>query len=254
MQKKKIIIGNWKMNPSTKKEADSIFKLILKNLNLKTKTEVVICPPFLYLENLRKLSKKVSLGGQDAFWEEKGAYTGEVSTEMLYNIGAKYVILGHSERRALGESNEDVNKKIKQSISVGLIPILCVGESVRDENHEYLNFVKTQVEECLAGVSRNLVSKVIIAYEPVWAIGKNATREATPEEFREMSIFIKKILSDKFGAKMIEETRIIYGGSVHPENALGFLQEGADGFLAGRDSLDPKKFVEIISITAKSIF
>lgn len=236
------------MNPSTKKEAESIFKLILKNLNPKTKAEVVICPPFLYLENLKKLSKKVAVGGQNMFWEEKGAYTGEVSAEMLYNIGAKYVILGHSERRALGELNEDVNKKIKQSLSVGLIPILCVGESLRDENHEYLNFIKTQIEECLVGVSRNLISKVIIAYEPVWAIGKNATREATPEEFREMSIFIKKILSDKFGAKMIEQTRIIYGGSVHPENALGFLQEGTDGFLAGRDSLDPKKFVEIIKI------
>lgn len=242
------------MNPSTKKEAESIFKLILKNLNPKTKAEVVICPPFLYLESLKKLSKKVSLGGQDTFWEEKGAFTGEISTDMLLNIGAKYVILGHSERRALGESNEDINKKIKQSISAGLIPILCVGESIRDENHEYLNFVTTQIEECLAGVSRNLISKIIVAYEPVWAIGKNATREATPEEFREMSIFIKKILNDKFGTKMIEQTRIIYGGSVHPENALGFLQEGADGFLVGRDSLDPNKFTEIISITAKSIF
>ncbi len=236
------------MNPPAKKEAESIFKSVLKNLNPKRKTEVVICPPFLYLESLKKLSKKVSLGAQDVFWEEKGAYTGEVSADMIYNIGARYVILGHSERRALGESNIDVNKKIKQSFSVGLIPVVCVGESVRDENHEYLNFVKTQVEECLFGVSKNFISKVIIAYEPVWAIGKNAVREATSEEFREMSIFIKKILSDKFGAKTIEQIRIIYGGSVHPENALGFLQEGADGFLAGRDSLDPKKFSEIIKI------
>lgn len=236
------------MNPASKKEAENILKGILKNLNPKTKAEVVICPPFIYLEALKKLLKKVGLGGQDVFCEEKGAYTGEVSANMLYNIGAKYVILGHSERRALGESNEDVNKKLKQAMSVGLVPVVCVGESIRDENHEYLNFVKAQVEECLATVARNNISKVIIAYEPVWAIGKNAVREATPEEFREMSIFIRKILNDKFGAKMIEQNRIIYGGSVHPENALGFLQEGADGFLAGRDSLDPKKFTSIIKM------
>lgn len=244
------------MNPLSSKEAEKIFSGIVKNLKVK-KTEVVICPPFLYLEKLGKISKKVSLGAQNAFTEDGGAYTGEVSVKMLANMGVKYVILGHSERRSPpaggGESNQDVNKKIKASLSVGLIPVVCIGEKERDENHEYLNFVREQVEQGFTGISKNLISNIIIAYEPVWAIGKNAKREASPAEFREMSIFIRKILSDKFGAKNIEKIRIIYGGSAHPENVAGFLAEGADGFLPGRDSLDPKKFLSIVN-TTESIF
>ena len=246
---KKIIIGNWKMNPVNKKEAEKLYKDISKTvLNIK-KTEILACPPFIYLENLKKISKKILLGAQDAFYEESGAFTGEVSAKMLFNLGVKYVILGHSERRAKGENNSDINKKIKAVLSLGIIPIFCFGEPGRDENHEYLNFIKLQIEEGLNGVSKNIISKIIFAYEPVWAIGKSAVREATPEEFLEMNIFIKKILSDKFGAKTIEGIRIIYGGSAHPENVLGFLKEGqAQGFLLGRDSLDAKKFLQIIQI------
>ena len=191
---------------------------------------------------------KPNLGAQDSFWGDKGAYTGEISVEMLYNIGARYVILGHSERRALGENNNDINKKIKASISAGLRPILCVGESIRDENHEYLNFIKMQIEECLNGISKDSISKVIIAYEPIWAIGKGSY-PATPEEFREMNIFIRKILNDKFGAKMIGKIRIIYGGSADEKNTEGFIKDGeADGFLLGRASLDAKKFSKIVEI------
>ncbi len=251
---KKIVVGNWKMNPLTLKEAEKLLTQIVKQDIFSSKVEVVVCPPVLYFNNLKKITKKISLGAQDAFYEEKGAYTGEVSVEMLANMGVKYVILGHSERRAAGETNQTINKKIKATLSSGLTPILCVGEKERDENHEYLNLIKIQVEECLSGISKNSVSKIIIAYEPVWAIGKGAAREATSEEYREMSVFIRKILSDKFGAKMLEGMRTIYGGSVHPENAESFLKEGgADGFLVGRDSLDPKKFGEIINISAKSI-
>jgi triosephosphate isomerase len=158
--------------------------------------------------------------------------------------------LGHSERRTLGESNFDINRKIKSALSFKITPILCVGESVRDENHEYLNFIKTQVEECLLGITKISLSKIVIAYEPVWAIGKDAARVATPGEFLEISIFIKKILIDKFGKLATQDLRIIYGGSVHPENAASFLIEGkAQGFLPGRDSLNAKKFLEIIKIT-----
>ncbi|MCE9585392.1 triose-phosphate isomerase [Candidatus Nomurabacteria bacterium] len=249
---KKIIIGNWKMNPLTMKEAEKIFSGISKNLKNK-KTEVAICPPFLYLEKLGKISKKVSLGAQNICLENGvGSYTGEVSAEMLINIKAKYVILGHSERRAgvlaplSGESNQDVNKKIKMALDSSLVPVFCFGENERDENHEYLIFIKKQIEECLEKISKENISRMIIAYEPIWAIGKNAKREATPAEFREMSIYVKKILSDKFGIK-INMPRIIYGGSVHPENVQGFLAEGADGFLVGRDSLDVKKFLSIVS-------
>jgi triosephosphate isomerase len=245
---KRIVIGNWKMNPLSLKEAEKLFAKIAKSASLIKKTEIVICPPFLYLEKLNKIGRKIYLGAQDAFWIDSGAYTGEVSAEMLYNIGARYVIVGHSERRAMGENNNDVNKKIKAAIAAGLHPILCVGENKRDIDHEYLNFVKKQVLECLDGISKDSISKIIIAYEPVWAIGSGAS-PATPEEFREMNIFIKKILSDKFGAKNISNIRIIYGGSVDEKNALGFFKDGhADGFLPGRASLNPKKFAEIINV------
>jgi triosephosphate isomerase len=250
---KKIIVGNWKMNPLTGKEAEKLLTNISKNIHNLKKTEVVACPPFLYTEKLKKISKKISLGAQDAFAGEIGAFTGEISAQMLYDLGARFVILGHSERRAMGEGNDLVNKKVKGAFSSGLRPILCVGESIRDENHEYLSFVKTQLIECLAGVSKNSIDKLIIAYEPVWAIGKGALREATPEEFREMSIFIKKILSDKFGVENADRIKIIYGGSVNPGNSLSFLEHGgADGFLVGRDSLDAKKFSEIIKICEAS--
>ncbi len=255
---KKIVVGNWKMNPSSLKEAEKLFANVVKSVSDIKRTDVVICLPFIYIESLRRLLKsishkpKVSLGAQDVFWEDSTAFTGEISADMLYNGGAKYVIVGHSERRTLGENNNDVNKKIKASIKAGLHPILCVGENIRDENHEYLNFVKMQIEECLSNVSRNSISKIIIAYEPVWAIGTGAF-PATPEEFREMSIFIRKILTDKFGVKEASKTRIIYGGSVDDKNTEEFIKSGkADGFLPGRASLDSKKFSKIVKICEAS--
>lgn len=253
MKNKKIIIANWKMNPASLKEAEKIASGIAKGLKNTKKTDVVICPPFLYLEKVKKVSKNIIIGAQNTHFETTGAFTGEVSAEMLSGVGVKYVILGHSERRAEGDTNEIVNKKIKSAFASHIIPIVCVGEKVRDENHKYLHFIKTQIEECFDGISKNLISKIVIAYEPIWAIGKDATREATAEEFLEMSIFIKKILSDKFSAKIVEEISIVYGGSVHPENCFEFLQKGnTAGFLVGRDSLEPKKFLEILKITEYS--
>jgi triosephosphate isomerase len=249
MIKKKIIVGNWKMNPPSLKEAEKLFGSISKSISGIKKTEIVICPPFLYLEKLKKFARKISLGAQDTFWGDVGAFTGEVSADMLYNIGVKYVIVGHSERRAIGEDNSDVNKKIKASLSAGLRPILCVGEKVRDENHEYFNVVKTQLLECLIGISKNSISKVIVAYEPIWAISSTPDRkDATPEDSKEMVIFIRKILSDKFGSET-SKIRIIYGGSVNERDAEDFLKNGGvDGLLPGRSSLDPKKFSQIVKI------
>jgi len=186
MANKKIIIGNWKMNPLILKEAERLFNNIAKNVSAVKKTEIVVCPPFLYLEKLKKLSKKIILGAQDASWGDVGAFTGEVSAPMLYEIGARYVILGHSERRAMGESNGEINKKTKAALAGGLRPILCVGESARDENHGYFSLVKNQIEECLDGVSKNSIAKIVIAYEPVWAISTTVYRkDATPEDCRE---------------------------------------------------------------------
>ena len=250
MIKKKIIIGNWKMNPLTLKEAERLFKDTAKAIFETKKTEVVICAPYIYLEKLKKISKKIILGAQDAFWEDVGAFTGEISAEMLYNLGARYVILGHSERRAMGESNIDINKKIKASLKAGLVPIICVGEKERDHDHSYFNIVKTQIEECLAGVSKNVILKVIIAYEPIWAISSTVDRkDATAEDSREMATFIRKVLSDFSSPKIAGEVRILYGGSVNERDAREFLENGGvGGLLARRASLNAKKFIEIVKI------
>lgn len=238
------------MNPLTLKEAEKLFNDIAKNVSRVKNMDIVVCPPILYLEKLTKIrTSKVKLGAQDVFWGDTGAFTGEVSSAMLYEVGVRYVILGHSERRALGENNDVINKKIKSALGVGLRPVLCVGENVRDIDHGYFNFVKIQLEECLAGVSKNNISKIIIAYEPVWAISTTKDRkDATPEDSKEMVIFIRKVLSDKFGPE-VSNMRIIYGGSVNTKDVLGFLKDGGvDGLLPGRSSLDAKKFSEIVKI------
>lgn len=242
------------MNPVSLKDADKLFSSAAKSISKVRKTEIVICPPFIYLERLRKLSKKINLGAQDTFWGDVGAFTGEVSAEMLYNLGVKYTIVGHSERRALGEENIDINKKLKALLSARITPILCVGETSRDESHEYFNVVRTQIKECLSGINKNLISKIIIAYEPVWAISSTPNRrDATALDSREMSVFIRKVLSDIATPAIAKDTRVIYGGSVSERDAEEFLRYGGvDGVLSGRASLTAEKFVKIIKI-AESI-
>lgn len=249
---KRIIVGNWKMNPRSLKEAEKLFSSVAKSITSIKKTEVAICAPFVYLQTLKKLSKKIALGAQDSFGVDTGPFTGEVSSEMLYNIGVRYVILGHSERRTLGETNSLINKKIKGALVSGLAPIICVGENSRDENHEYFNVVRTQIEECLDGISKNSLSKIIIAYEPVWALSSTADRrDATPRDSEEMVIFIKKTLADKFGPK-IELPRMLYGGSANEKDAADFLQNGGvDGLLPGKASLSAEKFSKIVKIAEK---
>lgn len=249
----KIIIANWKMNPQSQKEAEVLFSKILKNFKSK-KNKVVICPPFLYLDKLKKLSKKISLGAQDVFYEKKGAFTGEISASMLFDLGISYVIIGHSERRKLGEVNIDINKKIKTALSFGITPILCIGEDERDEHHSYFNIIKNQIEECLSGINKKLLSKIIIAYEPVWALSTTVDhKDATSQESNEMSIFIKKVIHDKFGIKK-NMPLIVYGGSVHDQNCSDFLfNGGVDGVLVGGASLSADKFIKIINTTENEI-
>ncbi|MEK7140901.1 MAG: triose-phosphate isomerase, partial [Patescibacteria group bacterium] len=212
MKRRKIVIGNWKMNPETRQEAEKWVKNTAKLLPKIQKTDIIVCPPFLYIEKLKKISRKVSIGAQNAFWGDIGAHTGEVSVEMLYDLGVRYVILGHSERRAMGETDVLINKKIKAALSAGLTPIVCIGEVARDDGHEYFNVVKTQIKECLKGISKNLISNIIVAYEPVWAISSTPNRrDAAPADCLEMSIFIKKVLSDLSSPQIAGETRIIYG-------------------------------------------
>jgi len=245
----KLIIANWKMNPESLKESESIFNSIsILSKNIKN-TEIVVCPPFPFLNLARKTkNKNVVLGAQNLFYEISGSYTGQVSPKMLSNLGVKYVILGHSESRLMGDTNEVINKKILISLKSKILPILCVGENTRDTHGEYLSFVKNQIEECLLSVSKLQIKNITIAYEPVWAIGKNAIREATSDEFIEMRIFIKRIIADTYGINIANAVKIIYGGSVNQNNARSFAIDGeADGLLIGRDSLIPKNFGAILN-------
>ncbi|MEA3399140.1 MAG: triose-phosphate isomerase [Patescibacteria group bacterium] len=240
---KKLVIANWKMNPTTLKETNSLISGFLK-YKFK-KSNLIICPPFVFIPHIKNKiskSKKIFLGAQDAFYENKGSSTGEISPKMLVDLKVEYVILGHSERRALGESNELINKKLLLALKNKLNPILCVGENKRDTDGFYLSYVKKQLHKCLKGVSKSKMKNVIIAYEPVWAVGSD--NEATSAEFTEMNIFIKKIISDIYDPKTAYSIKIIYGGSVHPKNVKSF--EDADGFLVGRDSLNVDKFEKIL--------
>lgn len=244
---RKIVVANWKMNPGTQKEARVIFDGIVKNSKNTKDIDVVICPPFPFLSIGEKLKiKNVSLGAQNVFEKIIGPYTGEVSPKMLTNLGVKYVILGHSERRALGDTDTIINKKILMALKSKLMPILCVGENTRDSNGFYLAFIKHQIIECLSSVPKNQIKNLIIAYEPIWAIGENAIHEATKEDFVEIQIFIKKVIADIYDMKTAVAISVIYGGSVHANNAKEYISAGAKGLLVGRDSLSVKKFGEII--------
>ncbi|HWA31894.1 MAG TPA: triose-phosphate isomerase [Candidatus Paceibacterota bacterium] len=255
MNRKKIVIGNWKMNPAGGREAETMFRRSERLLGPLRNIEAVICPPFIYLENLKKISRKIKLGAQDAFWGDKGPFTGEVSAEMLGNLGAKYVIVGHSERRALGESDDMVNKKLKGVLAAGLSPVVCVGELSRDNRHQYFDTVKAQIRAALAGVPKTLFHKVIVAYEPVWAISSTKNRrDATPKDSLEMAIYIRKVLSDMSSPPVAASVRIIYGGSVTEKDAGEFLKSGGVvGLLPGRASLTPEKFAKIVKIAEDAL-
>jgi triosephosphate isomerase len=245
---KKLIVGNWKLNPEGVAKARTLFTGVKKNLLKIKNTEVVMCAPYVFLPVLKTLSTtKAVLGAQNVWHEASGAYTGEVSVKMLKELSVKYAIVGHSERRAMGEDSNLVSLKINALLKANITPILCVGESNRDNTGGYLQFIKTQLVESLAGVPKVNIKKVVIAYEPIWAIGKNATREATVAECMEMSLFIKKVISDMSDNKTAHAVRILYGGSVNANNAKDFLAHGGvGGLLVGRACLSVKDFTKII--------
>lgn len=251
--RKKLVVANWKMNPAKGGDAKKLF-LSVGAVATKLKTvETVVCPPLIYLQSFADLVKSRSfvLGAQDVFWEHAGAYTGNVSADMIFNAKARYVIVGHSERRALGEDDAMVNKKLKSILQFPLIPILCVGETKRDEDMKYVRALKDQVKKSLAGLSREEVRRVVIAYEPVWAIGRHALRACRPDECREAVHIIRQVLADILGeTKHARDSMILYGGSVDSKNTREFLTDGlVDGLLVGRASLDAKEFTQLLKIT-----
>ena len=248
-----IVIGNWKMNPQTLVEAKRIVTKTKAVARTLEHTLVVACPPFPFVSlvaskrNSGASGNRVHAGVQNAFFEEQGAYTGEVSTHMLADIGVEYVIVGHSERRARGETDVDVSKKVVAVTQSGMTAVLCVGETVRDAQGAYLNTLREQIKASLQAFPKRQLSQLIIAYEPVWAIG--AKEAMTPVLVREMVIFVKKVISDTYGQEEALAVPVLYGGSVNFRNAADIMIEGhVDGFLVGRESVNVPGFIELIKV------
>lgn len=249
MNVKNIVVGNWKMNPLTLEEAKCIVQPV-KRLAAKLRhTKVVLCPPILYMapiQSLLKTAKTMAIGVQDIFWNISGAYTGEISPLMVYELGGRYAIIGHSERRALGETDEVVSMKTLLALKANLSAIVCVGEKEHDREGKYLEEVRNQIRASLLNIPKRLVDKLLIAYEPVWAIGRSEEDAMKPEELEAMAIFIRKTLKDIYGEEG-RDVKVLYGGSVSPENAALIVKRGnVEGLLVGHQSLSAEHFNEIL--------
>ena len=245
---KPLIVANWKCNPTTRAEAKRLFNSVARALKNVKHVKVVICPPFIYLVQLQAKKTKIYLGAQDAFWEEKGAFTGEVSPPMLKDLGCQYVILGHSERRGyFKETDEIINKKLKKALSIKLNPILCIGESQNERNQgKTKKVLERQIKKALFKIpaSELKLTEFSIAYEPIWAIGTG--KFCQPIEAKKARIFIQKVLSKIYNKKTVKNIRVLYGGSANSQNAASYIFEaGFQGLLVGGASLIPQEFVKI---------
>ena len=249
---KPLIVANWKMNPQTLAEAKGLFNAIKNSMSRANDVEVVICPPFIYISTFQQSNDSIiKLGAQDCFWEQKGAFTGEVSPKMLKNSGVEYVIIGHSERRRyLQETDEMINKKIRAALKIGLSPIFCVGDKNRSSKED-IKEVGQQLKKGLYGLKKLNLSKLIITYEPVWAISTaSGASAATPKDAKEGLFYIKNTLYKLLSKSSALKIRIIYGGSVNAGNARDFINiAGFQGLLVGEASLNKKQFVKIIENT-----
>ena len=249
---KKIVIANWKMNPEFTLKAKVLFDAMKKISKRFPNVSLVVAPPYIYISKLVSKRKNLLLGAQNVFFESRGAFTGEISATMLSSFAVKFVIIGHSERRALGESDSEISKKIKASLRSSLTPILCIGEKEHDHHGDYLAFLRDQIRHSLQGIQRKDISKIVIAYEPLWAIGKTAKDAVSPRILHETVIYIRKVFSEIYGRQTSESIKIIYGGSVEAENANELVREGrVDGFLVGHASLDSREFSHIVEAVAK---
>ena len=242
-----IAAGNWKMH-TTISEGITLAKALAEGWKASANQEMIIAPPFTHLESILHVleGSGIAVAAQNCHWEVKGAYTGEVSPVMLTTMGVNTVILGHSERRELfSETNEIVRKKLDAALAAGLQVILCCGESLNTrEAGAAQDFVEKQLKECLLHLSDEQLESVIIAYEPIWAIGTGVT--ATAEQAQEMHGFIRRLISDAYSTKIADHISILYGGSVKPDNAVDlFGQEDVDGGLVGGASLDSDSFLQI---------
>lgn len=257
-EQKYLIVANWKMNPAGSVEAKTLFNSVKKETAKIKNVEIIICPPFVCLPLLKKQiafgrrggaaspTSKIYLGGQNMFWKDKGAYTGEISPKMLKNLGCNFVILGHSERREfLSETNQIVNKKIQAALKNLLKPIVCVGEKERNANDFDFEEIKTQILESFEGIKKASIQDIIIAYEPVWAIGSGQI--PVENDIMKVVILIRQLFSKMHNQKTAQKLKILYGGSVNSRNAKNFISStGINGFLIGKASLNAGEFVRIV--------
>lgn len=248
MARKPIIAGNWKMH-KTRQQAADLANALAASVGTYDAVEVVLCPPFTALETVAQAIRgtKISLGAQNCHWADQGAYTGEISPLMLVDVGCKYVIIGHSERRQyFAETDESINKKAQAAYRHGLIPIICVGETLEERQAgKTESVVTTQVRGCLQGLPAEKVAESVIAYEPVWAIGTGQT--ATKEQAQEVHALIRKLVAEMFSTDVAEKVRIQYGGSVKPQNIRELMaQPDIDGALVGGASLEEDSFAAIV--------
>ncbi len=247
--RRKVIAGNWKMNNNLSESQNLISKLASGLSGEKLNCDVIICPPFTSLNEASSLVKNtaVKLGAQNMHYEENGAFTGEISASMLKGVGCEYVILGHSERRTIfNEPDQLINKKIKKALQSGLKPIFCVGETLEErESGITEKVINRQVTEGLKEISANEMDKIIVAYEPVWAIGTGKT--ATPQQAEDVHAFIRNLILNLYSGSIAEKLVIQYGGSVKPDNAAELLsQKDIDGALVGGACLKADSFISII--------
>lgn len=251
---KPFIAGNWKMH-KTIPEAVEMVKALKEESPQLTDAELVVIPPYTMLSEVKKVieGSTVQLGAQNIFWEEKGAFTGEISPPMLKDAGCQYVTIGHSERRQyFGETNETVNKKIKAALAHELTPIMCIGESLEErEKGNTMDKVETQINSGLEGLGKDEIRRIVIAYEPIWAIGTGVT--ATPSQAEEVHSFIRKKLTEKYGNEIASYAIILYGGSVKPANTYSILKENnINGALVGGASLEADSFIQITKEAIKA--
>jgi triosephosphate isomerase len=245
--RKPLMAGNWKMN-KTILEAVSVVKSLKGAVAGVDGVEILLCPSFtaLYAVSSEVKGSNINIGAQNLFWETKGAFTGEVSPAMLKDTGCSYVLVGHSERRQyFGETNETVNKKTKAALAIGLIPVVCIGETLSQRESDItFQVIEKQIKEGLAGLTPEQASLVVIAYEPVWAIGTGKT--AAPDQAQEVHAFVRKIYAQTY-KEAADKVRILYGGSVNPANVSELMkQPDIDGGLVGGASLEAESFAKLV--------
>jgi triosephosphate isomerase (TIM) len=253
---KRMVIGNWKMNPLAVKDAEGLLVELTKHIKSSNalETTVMVAPPAPFLLAIQKKAEKagVQLVAQTMSGESVGPFTGQISAKQLKSVGASAVIVGHSERRASGMTNAEVNTVVLQALKEKMTPIVCVGEVTRDSVGDFYSYIETQLKTALAGVVKSRLGEVVLAYEPVWAIGTGKT--ATPEDVLEIKLYIQKVLITLYDRSVVPKVRILYGGSVNAKNALELLEKAeVDGFLVGGASLQPKEFSSIIMTVEKYV-